>query len=195
MSRKWTIFKYGLIIGLAILSFPLASMSAITDQAFIFNSPSKTISQAQSIMIQDYITQKKYQDSIHFIDTELKSSPNNIDLLNKKAGIYIEMGQYDKALTTVSQVSALQPKNAEAEKLRKLIEEAMLSIPRNEIGFNTDEAYVSDVQGYWNFSSLHYYHFGDSGTYGARVNYAKRYGTTGEQYQLEAYPKFPEHQP
>jgi YaiO family outer membrane protein len=61
--------------------------------------------------------------------------------------------------------------------------------PLNEIGYDQDEAYVDDIGGYWSYSSLHYYRFTEAGIFGARVNYATRYGNGGEQYLLEAYPR------
>lgn len=61
---------------------------------------------------------------------------------------------------------------------------------RNEIGIGQEEDYVSDLGGYWSYSTLNYYRFTDKGTYGGRINYANRYANGGEQYQLEAYPKF-----
>jgi YaiO family outer membrane protein len=62
--------------------------------------------------------------------------------------------------------------------------------PSNEIGFSQDEAYVSDLRSFWSYSSLHYYRTSSKGTFGGRINYANRFGIGGEQYQLEAYPKF-----
>lgn len=58
----------------------------------------------------------------------------------------------------------------------------------NELGFDEDIAYISDLASYWKYSSLHYYRYTKSGIYGARVNYANRYSTNAAQYVLEAYP-------
>ena len=72
----------------------------------------------------------------------------------------------------------------------KLPDEAKQAVPRNEIGVDVNEAYVNDLTAYWNYSSMHYYRLTDGGKFGGHFNYAKRYGTTGKQFQLEAYPKF-----
>ena len=61
--------------------------------------------------------------------------------------------------------------------------------PHQVIGYDQDEAWVSDLGAWWTYASLHYYRFFDVGNIGGRVNYANRYGTSAEQYQLEAYPK------
>lgn len=62
--------------------------------------------------------------------------------------------------------------------------------PKNELGIYGDEAHDSLSNSHWGFASGHYYRYTDYGTYGARINFAKRYGVTGEQYKLEAYPMF-----
>ena len=81
-------------------------------------------------------------------------------------------------------------------RISKILEQPPSVGPKNEFGYDQDEAYVSDLKAYWSFSSLHYYRFTQAGIFGARVNYANKYAIAGEQYQLEAYPKiFPESLP
>jgi YaiO family outer membrane protein len=60
----------------------------------------------------------------------------------------------------------------------------------NEVGLDGALAHVSDLSTYWTYSSIHYYRLTKSGTFGARVNSAHRFGTTAQQYQVEAYPVF-----
>jgi YaiO family outer membrane protein len=87
-------------------------------------------------------------------------------------------------------LNAINYRNRTNQALRLIkTAEAVTTTPLNELGFDQDEAYVSDIGGYWSYSSIHYYRFTKYGVFGARVNYADRYANGGEQYQLEAYPK------
>lgn len=181
--------KYFIAIGLGAIFSPMIAMATIDTTSI--NSPRTTITQAQSMMIQQTLLNKNYATDLLQIDHELQTNPNNVNLLYKKAVIYVDIEQYKKALIVLDQILALQPKNEQALLLKTKIEKLLLTQPRNELGINDDEAYVSDVNGYWQYTSLHYYRFTQYGTFGARVNYAKRFGTTGEQYQLEGYPIFP----
>jgi YaiO family outer membrane protein len=110
-------------------------------------------------------------------------------LLYKKASYYADQGQWNKTIAVLDEISALQPGNVAANKLRQIVEEKKQLEPHNEVGFDVNEAHVSDLSAYWNYSSIHYYRITDNGKFGGHINYAQRYGTTAEQYQLEAYPK------
>lgn len=190
IHKKNSIIKLQIITGLTCILSPVVCLAA-TDITAV-NFPRVTITQAQSMMIEESLIQKKHSVAIEYIDSEIRKDPNNINLLYKKAAIYADIEQYDKAIAALDQITALSPNDMAAIELRNKIEKLILAIPRNQLGLNIDEAYVSDVSNHWNYSSLHYYRFTNRGTYGARLNFAKRNGTTGEQYQLEAYPTFPD---
>lgn len=140
------------------------------------------------------LKQHKYKETIAYIDEELKKSPNNTELLFQKAAIYADLEQYKKGLAVLKQIKALDPNHVKANKLEKKLEilfiEQKKKLPHNEIGFDQDEAFATDVHNLWTFSSLHYFRFTDGGSYGGRITYGRRYGKTGELYQLEAYPIF-----
>lgn len=148
------------------------------------------INQAQSQLIESRLQKNEYKQTLQHINSALEKNPNNVILLQKKAGIYIDTEDYLAAKTILNDAELIEPNNQETKRLRMIAEKYGTFIPTNEIGYNYDEAYVSDLETFWDFSSLHYYRYAESITLGARVNYAHRFGTTGEQYQLEAYPQF-----
>jgi len=169
--------------------FPIFSLAA-TDQTLAISLPNAFITQAQGMMIEQLLLQKKYKETLDFIDSELAKNPYNTELLYKKAAVYTEMEQYGKASDVLDEIAKLNPAHKESAVLRAKIAELEKTIVHNELGVSFNDAYVDDVNGYWTYSSAHYYRFTDEGTYGGRVNYATRYGTDAEQYQFEAYPKF-----
>lgn len=191
IARKWSRNAPLLKSALTALFFlfPIFSYAAI-DQTLAISLPNTFITQAQGMMIEQLLLQKRYNDTLSYIDDELAKNPNNTELLYKKAAVYVEMEQYGNASDTLDEILKLQPEHKEAASLRARITELEKSIVHNELGASFNDAYVSDQNSYWTYSSLHYYRFTDFGTYGGRVNYATRYGTNAEQYQFEAYPKF-----
>lgn len=176
----------------SIVALNATAASITSNKVLESNLYNRGISQAQLLLLDQKIQSHKYDESMAIIDEGLKKNPNDVKLLYQKAEIYSELEKYDEAYSVLNQISLLQPNNAKANALRVTVETQIRLKPKNELGFDQDEAYVSDLSSYWSYSSLHYYRFTNTGTYGARVNYAHRYGTTGEQYQLEAYPKLSE---
>lgn len=145
---------------------------------------------AQQRLVNHYYSQKKYKESVQQIDEILKYKPNDIELLTKKAGIYADMELYTQAITILDYVIKLDPQNTKALKLREKLLGLQALQPKNQMGIDVNEARVNgNLNAWWQYASVHYYRFTDKGSFGGRINYANRYGTTGEQYQLEAYPK------
>lgn len=179
------------IIFLLIIGFvPLARAAGFLDSTTLsVNNYNTGISPGLQLLIDQTLRQHKYKQSLDLLDQELQKDPKNITLLYKKAAIYADMEKYKESQAVLDQIIQLHPTDKQAIKLKDIIVDKRKDEPHNEIGFDQDEAYVSDLQSYWQYSSLHYYRLTDKGNFGGRVNYAKRYGTTGIQYQLEAYPK------
>lgn len=59
----------------------------------------------------------------------------------------------------------------------------------NELGITWQESYISDLKSWWTYGSGYYYHDFAKARLGGRVNHGVKFATSGEQYQLEAYPK------
>lgn len=147
------------------------------------------ISPGLELLIDQSLLQKKNKEALALLDNEIAKDPSNTTLLYKKAAIYADLGEWNKSDDALNQIALLQPNNAKANKLRKIVDEKKQAEPHNELGFDINEAYVSDLAAHWNYTSVHYYRLADAGKFGGHINYARRYGNTGVQYMLEAYPK------
>jgi YaiO family outer membrane protein len=162
----------------------------ITDNKAIDVSGYHTdISPGLELLISQSILHKELKETLSLLDNEIKKDPANTSLLYKKASIYADQGAWKNALEELDKINVLQPNNEAANRLRKIVVEKKQLEPQNELGFDLDEAYVSDLASYWNYSSIHYYRLNDNGKFGGHINYAHRYGTTGKQFLLEAYPQ------
>lgn len=172
-----------------VMHFAFAGL--VTDsRAIEFNAYNTNISPALSNLVNQMIEKNKYKDALAKLDEEIQKDPNNIALLNKKTELLADTEQWNKAITTIDQVITLQPNDTKAINLRKKLAQFRDKQPHNELGFDQDTAYVSDLNAYWQYSSLHYYRLTNKGNFGGRVNYAHRYGTTGKQFQVELFPQF-----
>lgn len=188
----YTAFIRRLIFCMLTLSHSLAVFAAAAASDVAVNAvlSQPGMDRALSELIEQYNAQKKYKDAIAKLDEEIKKYPNSVAMLYKEAEIYADIEQYYKAKDNLDKVFKLEPNNKAAKKLATVVDKKIKEIPKNEIGFDQDEAYISDLDAYWSFSSLHYYRLTRYGTYGGRVNYANRYNDNGEQYLVEAFPKF-----
>jgi YaiO family outer membrane protein len=59
----------------------------------------------------------------------------------------------------------------------------------NEIGFIQAEDYISDLNGFWSYSSLYYYRDLPKCSLAATINHGVKFGAGGTQLQLEAEPQ------
>jgi YaiO family outer membrane protein len=164
------------------------------------NQPTPSVNSALNALIARNILDRKYDDGLLIIDEQLQKDPKNVFLLYQKAAIYIEMEQYENAWDILNNIENIQKNHPSALyegqldpnnifRLKNIVEKQIAEKPHNELGYDQDEAYVSDVGGYWTYSSLHYYRLTRYGNFGGRINFAKRNGTTGLQYVVEAYPR------
>lgn len=183
--RHFILFCLILINSLAVFASAASSDVAVDSSLY-----QPGMDRALENLINQYNSQKKYKEAIAKLDEEIKKKPDNVPMLYKEAEIYADIEQYYKAKKNLDKIMKLEPNNKEAKKLAIVLDKKIKEIPCNEIGFDQDEAYVSDVNGFWTFSSLHYYRLTQYGTYGGRINYANRYNNNGVQYVIEAFPKF-----
>lgn len=139
--------------------------------------------------VDNNINNKSTSDSLMILNRELTRDPNNTVLLYKEASLFVDTERYNEALIDLDRLAILDPSNKAANKLRQVAIQKAQCLAHNDVGFNQEEDWVSS-NGYWNFSSVFYHRLTEYGVYGARINYARRNGSTGVQYQLEAYPKF-----
>lgn len=171
------------------LSVPIeaANVNTQTSELSLYNDG---MSQAQSSIIENLLVQHRFYEAIDAMEVEMKKKPDNAALLFKEANTYADMEKFKEAEQTLIKLETLYPqlRDKNFDKLESYVKQKRSEERKNEIGFDQDEAYVSDIKHYWTYSSLHYYRFTDYGTFGGHLNYANRYGSSEQQYQIEANP-------
>lgn len=132
-----------------------------------------------------------YTKAIEYCDLALKKDPKNEDFLFKKAKILHSSEKYEEAVASLDELISINGSNAEA--LKKL-QEYRLDVMKNRIRLNYtidhfDKSFNRDP---WQVVALSYGRKTKLGSVIARVNMAKRFGDTGFQYEIDAYPKISE---
>jgi YaiO family outer membrane protein len=142
-------------------------------------------------MSHDAIKVQNERDLI-VLDQKLQKNPRDVKSLYQKALIYADQEKYNSATLMLDKVKEIDPHYAPANALRATLQN---KIPdnaygkyKNKLGFDWNEAYITDLEHYWSYASLSYYRLTHAGTFGARVNYSHRLGHREKQYQVEAYP-------
>ena len=134
---------------------------------------------------------ENYTKAIEYCDLALKKDPKNEDFLFKKAKILHSSEKYEEAVASLEELIRISHSNAEA--LKKL-QEYRLDVMKNRIKLNYtidhfDKSFNRDP---WQVIALSYGRKTKLGSVIARVNMAKRFGDTGLQYEMDAYPKISE---
>ena len=134
---------------------------------------------------------ENYDKAIEYCDLALKKDSTNEDFLLKKARILHSSEKYEDAVETLEKLIRINSSNAEA--LKKL-QEFRLDVLKNRIRLNytIDQFDKSFNRDPWQVVALSYGRKTKLGTVIARVNMAKRFGDTGFQYEVDAYPKISE---
>jgi YaiO family outer membrane protein len=134
---------------------------------------------------------ENYTKAIEYCDLALKKDPKNEDFLFKKAKILHSSEKYEEAVASLEELIRINHSNAEA--LKKL-QEYRLDVMKNRIKLNytIDQFDKSFNRDPWQVVALSYGRKTKLGSVIARVNMAKRFGDTGFQYEMDAYPKISE---
>ena len=159
-----------------------------------YDDTSNNVNSPSFAELDDYIVyqvdNKNYNEALGLINDQLKKEPRNINMLLYKTDILISLREYAEAMDTIDQIFWFDPGNQQAVKLQRYLGEKRAEKKYNKFSFSQNEALLNDLDKPWSYSSLAYYLITDFGSYGARLNYANRFGMSGVQYQVEAYPKF-----
>ncbi len=132
-----------------------------------------------------------YEKALDYCDQLLKRNPTSETFLIKKARIQHVSGKNKEAVSTLKDLLQKTPSNADA--LKKL-QEYRLDLMKNSVKLwytldYFDKAFDRDP---WQLTALSYGRKTSLGTVIARVNLAKRFGETGVQYEMDAWPKISE---
>lgn len=134
---------------------------------------------------------ENYDKAIEYCDLALKKAPYSEDFLLKKARILHSNEKYTEAVATLEDFIQKYP--GQAEVLKKL-QEYRPDVMKNKLKISyTLDFFDKDFnRDPWQLTAFSYGRKTKLGSVIARVNMAQRFGDTGFQYELDAYPKISE---
>ena len=128
-----------------------------------------------------------YGQALALADRGLRKYPQHTGLLLRKARVLHAMRRYDEASLVASQLITLDPGSVEA---RRLLEEILDSGAANKLEVQYQYLHSSkQFEQPWHLAAVGYSRKINAGVYAARVYMARRFGQTGTQFELEAYPR------
>jgi len=121
-------------------------------------------------------------------DDALVHDPSNPDLLERKARALTNLDRDLEAVEVVEKVLEVEPDRHSAKKLyHRLIDLTTLNKIAGDVGVSR---FQDDTADWWAADFEYRRRFGWGSLIG-RVNWAKRFGNTGLQYEVDAYPSLP----
>ena len=125
----------------------------------------------------------------HLVDGALRPSPSSVDLLIARAKARRAQGKVPAALEDASMAATIDPSNDAARRLRQSLVE--LAMPW-EVGGTLYYDWFSDAREDWREGQISLWHRAAWGSWIGRYWHARRYGTSGDQIEIEAYPRLGE---
>lgn len=129
----------------------------------------------------------QYTKSIEILDQGLSYHPQSEALLLLKAKVYFADKQYAEAENAVKKVLEINNKNTEAVNLAVRINELN---SKNAIGITYNYSHFDKQFDHdWHIVGVSYKRVTSIGSVILRGNYASKFGQSGTQLELEAYPR------
>ncbi|WP_005035981.1 YaiO family outer membrane beta-barrel protein [Holophaga foetida] len=128
------------------------------------------------------------QKGLEICEEGLRILPGQPKLLYRRARFQRNLGQYESALKSSAQALQADPDFHQARLLRDDLIELN---QRSKIALDyTYEHFDKTFDAPWHLTALSLGHRFDFGSVTARVSQGWRYGETGTQYEVDAYPKW-----
>jgi len=132
-----------------------------------------------------------YAKAIEYCDLALQKDSTALDFLFKKAKILHSSNRFAEAVATLEKLVQRNPTHADAlKKLQEFRLDDMKNILR--LSYTLDYFDKSSNLDPWQVTALSYSRRTKYGSVIARINMARRFATTGFQYEVDAWPKISE---
>lgn len=128
---------------------------------------------------------ENYDEALRLVNKAIEFHPHNEELLLKKASVMYSVENYEKSEEVYTQVLEQDKNNAKAE-------EGLESAKLKQMKYSTSISYRHDhfreIFDSWQFAEIGLSRQTSYGSITGRVQYAQRFGSSGTQFNLDAYP-------
>lgn len=125
--------------------------------------------------------------ALEITEKALRAMPESRTLLFLKAQVLNELNRTAEAGTTVNELLKIDPKNSDARALANRLKD---NSSANRLGLSYDFVHFDQqFDKPWHLTSISYGRQTELGSIGLNLNYANRFGGSGLQAEIEAYPR------
>jgi YaiO family outer membrane protein len=132
------------------------------------------------------IWDERFNKALEIADRGLSSLPSDEDFLLNKARALKGLGRNREALLVLLKLEEINPSLAEIASLRRSIETTSML---NGAGVNYSSDRFSGVYDPMHYAYVQLSRWTAYGTIFARMNYSRRFGTSGVQWETDLYPR------
>ncbi len=133
---------------------------------------------------------ENYSKALTIANDALKYDSTNSSILLRKAKAQINLNQTNEANNTINYALKFNKQDPQLFEYNELIKR---KIQKNKISFSYDYDEFNKTFSPWNLYSIAYTRSTNAlGSVIARINRADRFGTSGNQFELDAYPSIGE---
>lgn len=125
--------------------------------------------------------------ALEYCNKGLGYNPMSSDFLLKKARVLDDLGRSSEAFDVVEKLLTLNKSNTEALTLAERLKD---KARKNAIGVTYEYDKFDKTFDPWQIGSISYSRYTPIGSVIFRVNFAKRFGANGTQYEVDMYPSF-----
>lgn len=125
--------------------------------------------------------------ALEYCNRGLTYNPTSSDFLLKKARVLDDMERYDEAFVVLEKLISLKSDNTDALAFAERLKE---KVRKNAIGVTYEYDKFDKTFDPWQLGSISYSRRTPIGTTILRINLARRFGTSGVQYEIDMYPRF-----
>lgn len=125
--------------------------------------------------------------ALEYCNRGLAYNPTSSDFLLKKARVLDDLERYDEAFVVLEKLISLKSDNTDALAFAERLKE---KVRKNAIGVTYEYDKFDKTFDPWQLGSISYSRRTPIGTTILRINLARRFGTSGVQYEIDMYPRF-----
>ncbi len=128
-----------------------------------------------------------YQIALIYCNLGLEKHPKSEEFLLKKAKVLADLKNYDDAFSTIEKLLTLNRDNSDAIIFAERLKE---EVRVNSITVNYEYDKFNKIFDPWQLGSIAYSRRTPIGTAIIRANFANRFDTDGQQFEMDMYPRF-----
>jgi YaiO family outer membrane protein len=128
-----------------------------------------------------------YQEALHYCNLGLEKYPKSEEFLLKKSKVLADLKNYDDAFAAIETLLSINNTNSDAIIFAERLKE---EVRVNAITLSYEYDKFNQIFDPWQLASIAYSRRTPIGTAIIRANFARRFDSNGQQFEMDMYPRF-----